>query len=299
LVAGVGSSGDKHVARVWRLDSGELQRTIQVESSGKDIKFCPDGSTFAIAGYGDTVSVYDAQTGELKQKVEVRGSSNTIAFSPDGQSLAVGNYAGEVAVWGLKSRKATWSVKGHKDYVSEVAFHPDARYVASSSADNTVKVWTATTGDLIKDLPGPGSMDSCEGVAFSRDGARLAGGFYEAQGVRRLCLHGETLVWNVKTWTVVGTFRDDYGGPMTVGFSPDGAMLATGSQRVQAYGPGPLELSFSGEVRLWTCSDGKLASKVSGGAPVFCVVFSSSGKNLAARVRDGITIWDLAGNTVQ
>ena len=42
---------------------------------------------------------------------------------------------------------------GHTDSVNSVAFSPDGKYIASGSYDNTVKVWDAAGGQIIKSLP--------------------------------------------------------------------------------------------------------------------------------------------------
>ena len=53
--------------------------------------------------------------------------------------------------------------------VSGVAFSPDGRRIASGSADNTVRVWDADTGQPIGQ-PLTGHTDAVRSVAFSPDG---------------------------------------------------------------------------------------------------------------------------------
>jgi eukaryotic-like serine/threonine-protein kinase len=68
--------------------------------------------------------------------------------------------------------KVVLTLKGHEELVSPVAFSPDGKRLASSSADRTAKLWDAATGQELFTLKGHGGIVSS--VAFSPDGKRLA-----------------------------------------------------------------------------------------------------------------------------
>jgi len=79
------------------------------------------------------------------------------------------------------------SLKGHKGWVSSVAFSADGRMLASAAYDETVLLWDVQTGQMIRELKGhKGSVSS---VAFSADGQTLASGAYD-QTVR---------LWDLRT----------------------------------------------------------------------------------------------------
>ena len=63
-------------------------------------------------------------------------------------------------------------LNGHTDSVQSVAFSWDGQRLASASADNTVKVWDAATGQ--ESLTLKGHTSEVNSVAFSLDGKRLA-----------------------------------------------------------------------------------------------------------------------------
>jgi WD40 repeat protein len=60
------------------------------------------------------------------------------------------------------------------DVFNSVAFSPDGRWLASGSADYTVKLWDAFSGELVRSLEG--HQSSVLSVAFSPDGRWLASG---------------------------------------------------------------------------------------------------------------------------
>jgi WD40 repeat protein len=58
--------------------------------------------------------------------------------------------------------------------VWSVAFSPDGARIASGSADETIKLWDAASGRLLRTFEG--HSNSVASVAFSPDGARIVSG---------------------------------------------------------------------------------------------------------------------------
>ena len=108
---------------------------------------------------------------------------------------------------------------GHTDEVWSVAFSPNGKRIASGSADNTLRVWDAATGQPIGQ-PLTGHTEVVLSVAFSPDGKRIASG--SADNTLR--------VWNADTGQALGPPLTGHTGfVFSVAFSPDGHRLATGS----------------------------------------------------------------------
>ncbi|MEE1097327.1 MAG: hypothetical protein U0K83_03255, partial [Bacteroidales bacterium] len=50
--------------------------------------------------------------------------------------------------------KCLQTLEGHSKYVRYVAYSPDGTKIISGSADKTIKIWNANTGECLKTLEG-------------------------------------------------------------------------------------------------------------------------------------------------
>jgi WD40 repeat protein len=109
------------------------------------------------------------------------------------------------------------TLEGHGHSVSSVAYSPDSQRLASGSADKTIKIWDAASGQCLQTLQGhSGSVWS---VAFSPDGQRLASGSAD-----------KTIkIWDAASGRCLQTLQGHGGSVWSVAFSPDGQQLASGS----------------------------------------------------------------------
>src|SRR5690242_14021985 len=67
-----------------------------------------------------------------------------------------------------------YTLRGHKDIITQIAWSPDGHILASVSQDKTIRLWNGQNGNLLYTLLGHASY--VYGVTWSPDGHILASG---------------------------------------------------------------------------------------------------------------------------
>jgi WD40 repeat protein len=160
---------------------------------------------------------------------------NALAYSPDGQYVASASRDGTVKVWDLGNGREIVTYRGHVDQpddptrtgsnvlgVTDVAFHPKEKVIASSSG-NQVHTWDLA-GKTLKTLVNLGKTDKpIKALAYSPDGKLLAVGADD--GILR--------VVESDTGNAVYTSPSRNARIERVAFSPNGKMVAIGDSNSQ------------------------------------------------------------------
>lgn len=155
-------------------------------------------------------------------------------------------------------------LEGHSNYVNSVSWSPDGKYLASGSADNTVKIWDANNGECIRTLKG--HLSSVMSVSWSPDGRYLASGSVDKSIV----------IWDANSGEKLKTFEGHSAYISSICWSPDGRYLASGAKD-------QIEDEYIEELFIWDANSGEIIKNFEGHSwGVFSVSWSPDGKYLAS-----------------
>ena len=189
-IYGVALSSDETLAasgdingevRLWSTVDGALLNTWQESANEKalgHLAFSPSGQMLATGGYDHIVRLWQVPGGELLHEFPEHTSPiEELVFSQNGALMAVGR-SYDASLWRADSGKEInlLDAEGEPYRLANavsVAFSPDGSLLAAGG--DALLVWDTATGALLFELE-IGVLNTINDLAFSADGALLAGG---------------------------------------------------------------------------------------------------------------------------
>ncbi|HAJ60434.1 MAG TPA: hypothetical protein DCP31_15155, partial [Cyanobacteria bacterium UBA8543] len=161
-----------------------------------------------------------------------------------------------------------WTWQGHTASVNAVTLTPDGQQVISASADGTLKVWDAKSGQSLRAWQG--HTAPVNAVTLTPDGQQAVS--VSADGTMR--------VWDIKTGQSLPTVEGHTAPVNAVAVTPDGQQV--------------ISASLDGILRVWDLKNGKSIRTLEGHtASVNAVAVTPKGQQVVSALNDGnLIIWD-------
>jgi WD40 repeat protein/DNA-binding SARP family transcriptional activator len=307
----------EHHLWLWDVQTGAPLHALHGHTNWvRSLAFHPNGRVLASTSNDSTVRLWQLAAIRNTSTFDVAGDVDVcqalpgdqhrayrVLYSPDGTLLAIAGHRSDIRLWAPDAANGPTlqgALVGHSDPILGLAFHPSGKMLASSSMDQTVRLWDVASGQSYATLQGYSNW--LVEVAFSPDGRTLA-----SSGS-----NGTVQLWTVSNHTsphnrakqtpqspsfpgepkpgmklqLGHTLRAPKQTIHSVDFSPDGTLLASGSN--------------TGAVQIWNPSTGQRLKGLEDHTDfVRAVQFSPDGQQLLSGGSDTVVrLWDVQYGTV-
>lgn len=190
------ASGTARGAALYDTETGDLVRTLYDGGEIYDLVFDPDSSGVWVAGEDGDVRHYSLPKAELEDRIPMPAETRSIAVSARSLLIAATTTSGKVRVFDADGDPFQ-TLKGHEGPVITVDFAEHGAGLISASADGTVRLWNAVSGEQIGELEGlSGRYRDADLTADGRTAVTVDG-----RGIVR--------VWDVDSGTTRGDQLND------------------------------------------------------------------------------------------
>lgn len=268
---------------------GATGRVVATLSMGRGrlqgTAFSPDGSRLLTRAASGATTLWATDEGRVLASYDAT-NVEAFRFSPDGRRLALlvakdvdartagsgGNAAQcECLVWKTLdgSRLPSITLPVGLGFIGTLMeFGPDGSWLATSSWENVIMIWSVADGTPLARLTGADNIVTAIGI--SPDGGRIAGG----------TRNGVVSLWDPHTGMLLGTRRGHEAAVTSLAFHPNGIAIASGSR--------------DGTIRIWDAAVGRPRAEFSGLPRVTAVCFRPDGRQiaLAPQATGRVELWN-------
>ena len=188
------SGDDAGQVIVWDREKAAIRKQWKVKGWAYAVGLSPDKKQACVSERYPVVfdsarhagvKLWNAETGELIRDIGEPFKKvylSAAAYSPDGKLLALGRggetETAKVALLDPGSGKLLADLTpGHLNGITDLAFHPDGKHLASTGRDTVVRIWNTESKKLVAEVGKPRGgqfKDWLHALSWSADGKWLA-----------------------------------------------------------------------------------------------------------------------------
>ena len=209
---------------------------------------------------------------KIHKKISFEHSIELISCSPNGKFiLLVLDSEFIVRVWEIESFTEIKNFEGHTDYLLDVSYSPNGKFVASGGFDRTVRVWSIERGTQV-------SLFSPNGVVLSvcfSPNEKFVASAGDYRGIK---------VWDLETNREILCFGES--DMLSISYSPSGKFIASVCE-------------YDDFIRVWDIESGEEIKQivVEHEDIITFVRYSTNGKLVASGSDDDtIRVWNIESN---
>jgi WD40 repeat protein len=298
--------------KLWDVVNGKELRVFGGHKSAATCFAVSKDDQWVAAGFSDgNVKVWETATG--KELLTFRAHPGVVwgvAFSPDGKKVisaeegklplepgfggANSVYHGAVKVSDVATGKELLSLKcDARDKLLGLAVSPDGKRIVTAATSRSgegpgeIKVWDASSGRELLDLPGHAGAGF--GVVFSDDGKWIVSGdrspgMFNFPKLGKRLGGGRLTVWDAATGLLLLSCKGHVGCIASVAVSRDGKRIVSGGGF----------FGRPGEIKLWDALTGQEVLSLKGHSNIVTsVAFTPDGRRIISGSADGtVKVWD-------
>ena len=259
----VGRSSDVLISSGWDFAISIWPATSWYDShSIHALALTNDDRVLATAGDFGEVHLWDISTQKLVARLDFTKRATTLAFSRDGRWLLAAGQNKTPIVWDVRSLPRHVDGVGHRANVVGVAFTEDSAKFATSSDDNTIRLWDTASGS---ELARVATASPCVNPVILRSGELAAS--CDDKTLRKWSLDGrETGRLATDVWLRFSAL------------SPDGKTLAAGHMR------GRLGIV---DVATWTL----VKELTAHGHQIYTIDYATTGELVTGSLDGHVKVW--------
>lgn len=259
----------------WNLNTEETEFSVESGSwAGNSTVISEDGKYAVTALNSTEVVIFDMETGKVldytgDKLISNNSKVNTLTFNRHSDWLAFSSNDNDIICVDIKTGEEVLTIKGHNNYITAIAFSPAGNYIASGDNKGMIIIWDIEMGVKVANWRGY-RYDRITTLLFSKEGDYLYSGQY-----------GKIGKWDVAGRSHVSYFPDFEDAFDAIDISPDGKIIASGSNE--------------GNIYLWRTDTGERIGNDFGKevAQIFLTGVDNKCKYInATSVEQKIFIWD-------